>query len=156
MSPYNLYLIRHILKSTFGWSLHKQNLRTEIHENNKGYLRERTSKETKRKKKILCLKILKKIKLNTLNKLVRSESFHTEDVKSSGSFILSEIVSEKLASFVSSTEGRELVLHRKLDGRETVEQQELIWWLGGLKPRDRDTGSMLSDACPCGEWRPAL
>lgn len=47
------------------------------------------------------------MKPSKLIKLVRLKSFHTEDIKSSWSFILSEIVSEKLVSFVSSTEGRE-------------------------------------------------
>lgn len=56
---------------------------------------------------LLHLKIKNKIKLNKLNTLVSSASLHTEYIKSSWSFILSETVSEKLVSFVSSTEGKE-------------------------------------------------
>lgn len=56
---------------------------------------------------LLHLKIKNKIKLNKLNTLVSSASLHTENIKSSWSFILSETVSEKLVSFASSTEGKE-------------------------------------------------
>lgn len=50
-----------------------------------------------------------------------------------------------MASFVSSTEGRELVLHRKLDGRETVDSVRADLMAGAEAPGQ---GLRLHPRCP--------